>query len=77
MTSLQKNFQKSLSWFYDTMKDVPLKNFTVEGWPETKSRSAEDYINYGNFSSTATLFPEMPFTSMESGTVLVIYTKKI
>ena len=58
------------------MKDVPLKNFTVEGWPETKSRSAEDYINYDNFSSTAILFPEMPFTSMESGTVLVIYTKK-
>jgi len=42
-------------------KDPIQKNFTVEGWPENKSRSAEDYVNYND--QTAILIPQRPFSS--------------
>ena len=46
-------------------KDPIQKNFTVEGWPETKSRSAADYVNYND--ETAILIPQRPFSSSSSG----------
>ena len=39
--------------------------FTVEGWPESKSRSAEDYVNY--VESTETLIPKRSFSSWNAG----------
>ena len=46
-------------------KDPIQKNFTVEGWPENKSRSAEDYVNYND--PTAILIPQTPFSSSIAG----------
>ena len=46
-------------------KDPIQKNFTVEGWPENKSRSAEDYVNYNE--QTAILIPQRPFSSSIAG----------
>ena len=46
-------------------KDPIQKNFTVEGWPENKSRSAEDYVNYND--QTAILIPQRPFSSSIAG----------
>ena len=40
--------------------------FTVEGWPESKSRSAEDYVNY--VEPTEILIPNSkPFSSWNAG----------
>ena len=36
-------------------------NFTVDGWPITKSRMAPNYVNYDEDSSL--LLPKKPFTS--------------
>jgi len=47
-----------------TKKETVLQNFTVEGWPENKSRNAEDYVNYDQ--PTATLIPQKPFSSASS-----------
>ena len=40
-------------------------NFTVDGWPESKSRSAEDYVNYNE--PTEILLPQKPFSSASAG----------
>jgi hypothetical protein len=43
------------------LKSTDIQNFTVEGWPESKSRSAEDYVNYNE--PTEILLPQKPFSS--------------
>ena len=41
--------------------------FTVEGWPESKSRSAENYVNYDE--PTEILMPKRPFSSWNAGNI--------
>ena len=56
-------------------KDPIQKNFTVEGWPENKSRSAEDYVNYND--QTAILIPQRPFSSSIAGKFFLFGVDKI
>lgn len=44
-----------------TVSDPMVANFTVEGWPISKSRMAPNYVNYDEVSSL--LVPTKPFTS--------------
>ena len=44
-----------------------LTKFTVEGWPESKSRSAENYVNYDE--PTEILMPKRPFSSWNAGII--------
>ena len=41
--------------------------FIVEGWPESKSRSAESYVNYDE--PTEILMPKRPFASWNAGNI--------
>ena len=43
------------------ISDPVVANFTVDGWPISKSRMAPNYVNYDEES--ATLVPNKPFTS--------------
>jgi len=52
--SRQKVTKKAIS-------DPVVANFTVDGWPISKSRMAPNYVNYEEES--ATLVPKIPFTS--------------
>ena len=52
--SRQKVTKKAIS-------DPVVANFTVDGWPISKSRMAPNYVNYDEES--ATLVPKIPFTS--------------
>ena len=45
--------------------DPIVANFTVEGWPESKSRIATDYVNYDE--QTAILQPNQVFLSPDAG----------
>ena len=45
--------------------DPIVANFTVEGWPESKSRIATDYVNYDE--QTAILQPNQVFLSSDAG----------
>ena len=47
------------------VKSTDIQNFTVDGWPESKSRSAEDYVNYSE--PTEILLPQKPFSSASAG----------
>lgn len=47
--------------------DPIVANFTVEGWPESKSRIATDYVNYDE--QTAILQPNQVFLSPDAGDV--------
>jgi len=47
--------------------DPIVANFTVEGWPENKSRIATDYVNYD--IKTAMLMPNQVFTSPDASDV--------
>ena len=49
-------------------------NFTVDGWPESKSRSAEDYVNYNE--PTEILLPQKPFSSASAGKYTYVVVKK-
>jgi len=47
--------------------DPIVANFTVDGWPENKSRIATDYVNYD--IQTAMLMPNQVFTSPDASDV--------
>ena len=51
--------------------DPIVANFTVEGWPENKSRIATDYVNYD--IKTAMLMPNQVFTSPDASKLKLIY----
>ena len=52
---------KKVSSTKKTISDPMVANFTVDGWPISKSRMAPNYVNYDEVSSL--LVPKKPFTS--------------
>ena len=51
--------------------DPIVANFTVEGWPENKSRIATDYVNYD--IQTVMLMPNQVFTSPDASKLNLTY----
>ena len=58
---LKSKQQSSKNSGKKTISDPVVANFTVDGWPISKSRMAPNYVNYDQES--ATLVPKKPFTS--------------
>lgn len=60
-TSSSSSSSKKVSSTKKTISDPMVANFTVDGWPISKSRMAPNYVNYDEVSSL--LVPKKPFTS--------------